>query len=489
MVVEFDQGPGRNIDFCLITTGLNIDPDQGGWARELYQHLKTVIQERAEIHFENRKIREIFDVDVSSILPAYTPNPRTVYQFLFGLVEHSNSWTGELLTEELNESLLSQKLKPQNGEFSIDFVQSQTDGFKLFENVFVAGTGDVWVEKQQFYYSTKEPETLDGDIGDIWFVSDINGNVELWYKPMFQWVKLFDYVTTTSPSGDLHFTTGTPINTTNSWWLDVTGFNLRKFNSSINEWETTPNNISIQPTAPGTPNNGDIWIRVIKGVFQLFEYNSSTGKFEKRKFSRFPVQDRTTNSVFVGETDENNFVIVCGEEALEGGPMFGGGGTGDLEIRKDGVTITTMASCINFNGPDFSVVDAGACVNVEHLPVTTLPEQSSTPVTVVDAGRIFTLEIGGRIELFYVDDVGNVTQLTTEGSTPQNIFLHVATTNAVAGQTIFSLPTTAKDILTVKINGVDTVAFTFTSPTLTYIPSASNYTIQTGDEVVILFYE
>lgn len=485
MVIDYYQGPGRNIHFCLITTGLNIDPDQGGWATELYNHFKGVIQERAEIHYERRTIRELFDQDVSAYLTAYTSDPRPVYQFLYGLVEHNNGWTDETLTKALNDSIFSQSLKPQNGEFSIDFIESQTDGFKLFQNIF-AGS-DVWIEEQNFYYSTREPEFRDGDIGDAWLVCDVNGKVEIWYKPNYSWVKLYDYVTKNSPPGVLHFTDTMPANTTNSWWVDTTGFNVRKFNASINSWDITPVSISIQPTAPGSPSDGDIWIRVIKGVFQIYEYNAALSRFEKRRFSRFPVQDPVTNSAFVNAAGINNFTITCGDDALQGGPI--GGGTGDLEIRKDGILIKSMVTCINFEGPDILVTDGGACVNVEHLPYTTFPEQGVAPPSLSDTGRVFTLDVAGVTELFYIDDSGNIIQLTNNGSTAQNIFFYIATTSALAGQTMFSLPGTARDVLTVKINGVDTLAYTFSAPTVTYIPSAANYTIQAGDDVTVIFYE
>lgn len=49
-MVSFDQGSGRNIDFCLITTGLNIDPDHGCLSCEYYQWLKNVILQRAKTY-------------------------------------------------------------------------------------------------------------------------------------------------------------------------------------------------------------------------------------------------------------------------------------------------------------------------------------------------------------------------------------------------------------------------------------------------------
>ena len=160
-----------------------------------------------------------------------------------------------------------------------------------------------------------------------------------------------------------------------------------------------------------------------------------------------------------------------------------------MKIRKDGILIQTAVDCINFVGPDFDVTAAGSGeAIVEHLPITTLPEQGGAPSSATDAGKVFTLDIGGITELFYIDSSGNLTQLTNGGTTAQNIFFAVSTAAAVPGQTVFSVPATATAILTFKINGVDTTAFTFSSPSVTYNPALGGYVIQAGDVVTILYY-
>ena len=128
-------------------------------------------------------------------------------------------------------------------------------------------------------------------------------------------------------------------------------------------------------------------------------------------------------------------------------------------------------------------------VDVEHLPYTTLPEQTSAPSSQVETGKVFTLDVGGITELFYMDDSGDIIQITNNGSTVQNIFLNISTSSAVSGQTVFSMPTTTKAVLTVKVNGVDTTAWSFTSPSVTYFPAGGGYTIQTGDVLTVLYYE
>lgn len=482
-MVNFDQGPGRNIEFCLITTGINIDPDHGCFNREIYQWLKNVILQRAEIHFENQVIREEFDENVSSFLEGYDSTPRTAYQLLLGLVEHSNAWTDETLTDALDTIPFPRSLDPQDGEYSIDFVQSMKDGMTLFRNQFIGS--DVWVEHQTFYYSSCKPVMLDGVSGDIWLVSD-GQDVELWYKPAFKWVRLADFVTTTTPPGTLTHSKTDPGNSTNSWWLDLTGINIRKYSKQLNIWEPFTTAVTVSESQPIGLSDGDLWLRILGGKFSLFVFDATINAFNDAVLSKFAVQDRDTNSAFVGTFGDNNFLIQCGQEALEGGPLAG---ENNLKILKNGTLIQTMVDSINFIGPDLEVTTPGTGeVDVEHLPITSLPEQTSAPSLTSETGKVFTLDVSGTTELFYLDNTGDLIQLTNQGNTIQNVFIAVSTASAVSGQTIFSLPSSANAVLAVKVNGVDTIHWTFTSPSVTYLPIPASYTIQTGDVVTVLYY-
>lgn len=483
MVVRFDQGPGRNIEFCLITTGINIDPDHGCFSREMYQWLKAVILQKAELHFEHRVIREEFDIDASSFLEGYNSTPRTVYQFLFGLVEHNNPWTPETLTDAFDTNTFPRSLDPEDGEYSIDFPQSMEDGMTLFQNRFVGS--NIWVEHQTFYYSNCKPVLLDGESGDMWLVSD-GQDTELWYKPAFKWERLADFVKTTTPPGTLTHSKTDPGNSTNSWWLDLTGINIRKYSKQLNTWEPFTTAVTVSDTPPTGLGDGDLWLRVTNGKFFLSVFDVAANKFNNAVISQFAVQDRDTNSAFVGTFGDNNFLVQCNDEALKGGPLAG---ESNLKIRKDGTLIQTMVDSINFIGPDLEVTTPGTGeVDVEHLPITCLPEQTSAPSEVAEAGKLFTLDVSGTTELFYIDDSGNLIQLTNQGNTVQNVFIAVSTASAVSGQTIFSLPASATAVLAVKINGVDTIHWTFTSPSVTYLPIPASYAIQTGDVVTILYY-
>jgi hypothetical protein len=51
----------------------------------------------------------------------------------------------------------------------------------------------------------------------------------------------------------------------------------------------------------------------------------------------------------------------------------------------------------------------------EHLAVT-LREQAADPANVANKGFVYTKEVGGKAELFYLDEDGNAVQLTTGGS-------------------------------------------------------------------------
>ena len=483
-MTDYYQGPGRNIDFCLITSGIDIDPDHGGIAKAFYNWIKEVIQERAELHYENRNLREVFDTDVSSFLEGYTSDPRHATQFLYGIVEHSNPWNEDSIIAAIDGAEYPRKFYPNDGEYSIDFIKSQEDGMTLYANEVISST-DVWLEQQTTYYSNLFPQMLDGSAGDVWIISDDDG-FDIWIKPAFSWMRLTDYVKTTTPTGTFTISTVDPGNSTNSWWLDLTGLNIRKYSEQINSWESAPTT-TVSQTQPVGPSVGDLWVKEERGRFVLYVFDGLYSAFIRAKVSKFPVLDRTTNSAFNGQTGQNNFTIVCGQDALLGAPITGG--AGNLKIKKDGVLIQTAVETIDFLGPDIEVIATGAgAASVEHLPYTTLPELGSAPAAVADSGRIFTLEIGGITELFYRDDTGDIIQLTNNGVTPQNIYLAVATASAVAGQTVFSIPGTAKAVLTVKVNGVDTTAWTYTSPSVTYIPALGGYTIQSGDVVSVLYY-
>jgi len=482
-MAHYDQGPGRNIDFCLLTTGIDIDPHHGGVAEVWYEWFKNILIEKSELHYENDEIREIFSINASPFLPAYSTNPRTVYQFLFGFVSHNNAWNELELVEAINAAPIPKQMRPNDGEYSIAFENSKVNGMLLFENVLV-GVSNVWAEKQEFYMSSRLPNYTDGNSGDVWLVAH-DGIMDLWHKPVFKWSRLNDRVIEQSPMGVVSYSDIDPGNTTNSWWYDITGISFRQYTDQTNSWMPSPP-IVVSNTPPAGLSNGNLWLKIESGTFVLSVWDATQSIFTRVNISDFPVQDEDDNSAFKWVFGDNNFDLTCDDDAFLGGPIGGGGNS--LEIRKDGALIQTAVECINFTGPDIEVTSMPGCVDVEHLPITTLPEQALAPLPTADAGKIFTLEINGATELFYLDDNNNAVQLTNQGSTAQNIFLSVATFNAVAGQTVFTVPATAKAVIAVKINGLDTVHWTFTSPSVTYQPIPAGYIVEVGDMVSVVYY-
>ena len=52
---------------------------------------------------------------------------------------------------------------------------------------------------------------------------------------------------------------------------------------------------------------------------------------------------------------------------------------------------------------------------IEQTP-RTIEKVDADPAHVADKGTVYPKEVGGKIELFYIDEAGIVTQITTNGS-------------------------------------------------------------------------
>lgn len=480
-MAAFDQGPHENINYYLLTTGFNIDPRHGGMAESYYQHLKNVIQTRSEIVFEHEPVRQITDINPQSFLMAYPSQSRTIYQWLFGLAQHSDSWNCDTLTTAINDSIFSRNTLPEHGEFSLEFDNSWKNGFTLYKNASTGST-NIWLEHINFFYSSRLPVRLDGNDGDVWLANK-KGELELWYLQAFQWYRLHEYVQNSSPTGQIIYDKDTPPNQLNSWWVNLDGLVIRRYDKHNNQW-SDPLVVHLDDTGPC--NEGDVKIVIKQGVWKIYQRQGNVWKLGK--FSKYEAQDRDTNTMFNGIIGQNNFVIECDQtKVFQGSPVEE---TYDLRIKKDGVLIETMVDCIDFVGSDLQVTSAGSgSVRVEHPPVTTLSAQNQDPTSALSTGKIFTKNIGSTTELFYLDDNGTVIQITNDGSLTQNIKLIYVTLDASAGQTTFTVPNTAKDILTVKINGVDTHAWTYNYPQVSYDASLGGYEIQQGDKIAFLYYE
>jgi hypothetical protein len=409
------QGPGNNLDFCLITTGINVDPNHGGQAEAYYEHIKRVLNQKASILYENPDIQEATSRNVSDFLEAYSAQPRTAFQILFGFAEHNNGWVGDALqiTKALDTASLPAFMYPETPALSLDWEISKASGFKLFRNTVIGNT-NVWEEVETFYYSNRQPTIQDGNSGDVW-LTNVGGKLILYYKPAFEWKSLSDFLQTLTPAGTLYIQDTDPGNSVNSWWLDTTGLTIKRYNPDSITWGSALN-LSVQSSPPAT---SQLWVNPSDGRLTVYTYTNNTWRLEA--LTGYSVLQKSSLSTFIGETGNNNFTIDCGDQALQGGPLEGQGGT-TLEIRKNGSTIASMVDCLNIQGQDLIVEQDVDCVNIRHEEFTTLTSQGSAPAVVPSAGRLFSQIVNGRTELFYRDDRGIVTQLTsTFEKNPANV--------------------------------------------------------------------
>ncbi|MEP0767030.1 MAG: hypothetical protein HRF45_10885 [Fimbriimonadia bacterium] len=67
--------------------------------------------------------------------------------------------------------------------------------------------------------------------------------------------------------------------------------------------------------------------------------------------------------------------------------------------------------------------DALHVSGVARADALSLPERTSPPTSSANRGFLFTADVGGRTELFYRDDAGNDTQITSEGELAPGVFL------------------------------------------------------------------
>lgn len=386
------QGPGTNLDFYLITTGLNIDPDHGTMGLENYNHLKNVIQQRAEIHYENEVIRRVENEDPSPYLLGYPSEQRDVYQILFGLSEHHNGWNVQTLTAAIDTAYRNQNLNPQDGFYSIDFEYSRNQGFTAYQ-AKNSGSGLTWVKNSHFFYSYEEPNFAVGNSGDVWLVIKDN-KIIIWYKFAYTWYKLSDWVKEQNPQGTIHYQNTSPTESENSWWIDTTGLTLRKFDKEINSWGSIKG-VTVSSTQPVAPSVGDLWLKRVTDGLELFEFNGS--RFQRAQLSQYPVRTRDTNSFFVGETNDNNFIIEDQDQALLGGILYASGVSDmvenyDIQVTANGQTSFMLPSNASV------VLDFG----VNGIETTAFSYDPNTNILTFDpVAANYSLEIGDKIHILY----------------------------------------------------------------------------------------
>lgn len=143
----------------------------------------------------------------------------------------------------------------------------------------------------------------------------------------------------------------------------------------------------------------------------------------------------------------NNGPIVFPFSPSTGGGGGGGGGSGSTGIRvqKDGITLGTSITTLNLTGTNATVSVSGSTA-IAAFAGTTAPAFTSSSFGV----HRFT---------------------------------------AVNGQTNFILPFDVTSIVSLTV-GMDSVAFTFTSPrTIIFNPTITGFTLQAGDLVTAHYFQ
>lgn len=391
----FIQGPGINREYCLITTGINIDPGHGTHGSQFYEFIKSVIQQRAEIVFENRLIRQVNNVDASTFLEAYDNTPRTVYQALFAMSEHSFAWTEETLTEALTSAPFFTTLNPANGHFSLDFIQSKNQGFNLYQSA--ESSPFAFQKSLNFFYTSEFPRDLEGSVGDILLVSDeINDPYMVIKVELDRWQLLSDYVQEQTPPGQIFTGPSSPTPQANSFWLNTTGMIFRRFNADENRWEAAPT-LFVQETEP-VANVGDLWL-TFTSTFRMILRQKQETRFVQVPISKFTVKDRSVNSMLDGTVGENNFVIDCLPDSLTGGPLR-------EEVRVVGEMVEQLDLTVAVNGQTTFTLPSDAeeilefAINGIECPAFSY--NASTNVLTFDPVMAeFDLEIGDKIHILY----------------------------------------------------------------------------------------
>ena len=230
MICSGEIGPGQNIVFFLVTTGLDINPQNGTVGEQNYEYLKTVISESAEILYELPALRYITDIDYSSFINGYDSTPRTLYQALFGVARYSNPWSATTLTEAIDSATLFPKLWPANNTFSVNPYEMYDKGFKLFQCIEVAPGVLSWQPMTDFKITEKMPGINDGKSKSVWGVLN-NSQIDLYVKNAFLWTPLDEYVE--GQNSSLVISKTTPSLSAGDFWLKIDDLSFYKFTKTV----------------------------------------------------------------------------------------------------------------------------------------------------------------------------------------------------------------------------------------------------------------
>lgn len=432
MICTDDFGPGQNIRFFLITTGLDVNPVNGTVGGENYEFLKSVITEKAELLFEEPNLRFADNKDLTAYLKGYDTSNRSVYQVLFGVANYSNPWIPETLDQEINDRSLYFIKRPNDGEFSINPYELYEKSFGLYKCTMV-GSSLAWTAVSDFKISEKLPAFNDGYDGSVWGVL-VDNRIEIIVKNAFQWMNLEEYIS--NKNSHLTVSKSAPSLVDGNYWFKTDDIKVYLYNSHA--WGSGLTTY-YSPVLSGSWNNGDKILNYKNSAFSLFQYNA--GKYDKKKISKYIIRSQSLNTTFKNGA-ENNFIIESCNEALLGGiasPLFEGE-NGMVKVYQDGV-FKGQFTGLDFHGPDVTVDGDNALIEFSAL---------ASGNSIVDT------------EYYSV---------------------------AQDGQTVFDAPANSLEMVEVSVNGVNENSFTFNNVTQKFIfnPTQAGYDLEVGDTLILVY--
>lgn len=437
MICSGEIGPGQNIVFFLVTTGLDINPANGTVGEQNYEYLKTVLSEGADILYELPALRYITDVDYSSFINAYDSKPRTLYQALFGVARYSNPWSATSLTTAIESSTLFPKFWPANNTFSLNPYEMYDKGFGLYQCIEITPGILSWQPMTDFKITEKMPGIADGKNKSVWGVLNA-GKLDIYVKNVFLWTPIDEYVA--DQNSTLTVSKTAPSLSLNNFWLKIDDLNFYEFNDT--EWSSaTP--VFVRQTLAGSFNDGDYILAFSQSSFILYHYLSS--KYTKTPISQYIIRDKDLNTTFQSSVTEN-FIIEDDCIALLGGIVshLFDGDKSMVKVYHDGVYVG------EYVGLDFKNVDISESV-----------------------------ALANTVEVIHTIPSNNNLTLT-------NISIPVTSNN----QTVFSVPSNMVELIEIDVNGVASTAFTFdnNAHTLTFNPTLAGYQLDQYDELIVTYF-
>lgn len=431
MICTDDFGPGQNIRFFLVTTGLDVNTKNGTVAAENYEFLKLVISETADLLYEEPALRSVDNKNVTDYLKGYDTTPRTAYQALFGVANYSNDWTPEKLEEEISNRSFYFIKRPQDGDFSINPYELYEKSFGLMQCTMV-NSSPAWTPVSDFKISEKMPGIRDGFDGSVWGVLQ-NHKIEIFVKNAFQWQKLEEYIS--SKNSNLTISKTAPSLSLGNYWFKTDDIKVYLYGNY--DWGSGLTTY-YSSTLSGSWNNGDKILNYKNSCLSLYEYDA--GRYTRKQISNYIIRKQALNTNFINGAG-NNFIIESCNEALLGGiaaPLFDGGGNGMVKVYQDGVFKGEFAG-LDFHGPDITVAGENALIEFSAL---------ATGNSIVDSE--------------YYDVTAD-------------------------GQTVFDAPANTLAVVEVSVNGVSENSYTYDNVTkkITFDPVQAGYALEIGDSIIL----